>query len=484
MRFTIRKRLALFTTLIIVFSSSSAQVRLPKVFGDNMVLQRHQPIKIWGWSKPNEKVTVEFKKQEKTTIADDKGYWETILKPLSASAKPTEMIISSKETLVLKNILVGEVWLCSGQSNMEYPMKHKYAKPIKSVDSSLHELDAKHPSIRLFKVEKVLSDTLTSVGWKECITPEVIEQFSAIGYFFARNLHKELHIPIGIISSSWGGTRIETWTAEDMYLDLPAFKDTLNNKPILISGVRPGKHYESMIKPLSPYALKGVLWYQGESNIIINDEINYADKMQALIEGWREAWNSKMPFYSVAIAPYYYTKRKDQLPHTSEALPKFWEAQKESLKIPKTDMVWISDLVDNLNDIHPPYKWEIARRLSNLALKRDYNKNLEIYGPTFKNYKIKGRKIHLTFNHDEGLKSHDNQKLNWFTIAGEDGDFLPAEVEISGKKVIVYHDRIAKPKHVRFSWNETAQPNLTNKTGLPAVPFRTDSASWNYRTPY
>jgi sialate O-acetylesterase len=470
------------TCIALIFSLSSfAQLRLPKVISNDMVLQRNQPVPIWGWDTPGTLVSVNFKGQQTNASADATGYWKVILPQLPASNRPSEMMIKGSEVIILKNILVGEVWLCSGQSNMEYPIKNKYAKPRRSVDSTALAITANYPQIRLFKVEKVLSDTLTTSGWKLCNDTTTLGNFSAIGYFFARNLQQELNVPIGMIQSAWGGTRIEPWTSEEMYANLPAFKEFFNQQPVLISAVRPGKNYQSMVKPLAPFAIKGVLWYQGESNAMINDDLFYADKMQALVEGWRKVWGTEMSFYSVGLAPYYYTKRKDKIPHTSETLAKFWEAQQQSLKIPNTAMVWTNDLVDNLNDIHPPYKWEIAKRLSDLALNRDYNlKHKAVSGPVFQSMKVKNKEIHLSFNYAEGLKSRDEKPLNWFTIAGSDGIFEIAQAKIKGDKLILSNDKIAKPTQVRFAWDETAQPNLTNAAGLPAVPFRTDAANWNY----
>lgn len=474
---------SILTAIVLLFAFTSfAQLKLPKVIASNMVLQRNQPVPIWGWAKPNEMVTVSFKGQQMKTLSDANGYWKVMLSSLSASNEPAEMVISASNTISLTNILVGEVWLVSGQSNMEYPMKHNYAKPRRSVDSTTLELSSIYPEIRLFKVEKVLSDTLTTTGWNECTDSKVIGDFSAIGYYFARNLTKELKVPIGILEAAWGGTRIEPWTTEEMYASLPAFKDLLVQKPGTISGAKVGKHYQSMVKPLVPFALKGVLWYQGESNVMINDDLFYADKVQALIEGWRKAWGTEMSFYSVGLAPYYYTKRKDVLPHTSETLAKFWEAQLESLKIPNTAMVWTTDLVDNLSDIHPPYKWTVAERLSDLALNRDYKRNnLIAYGPTYQSIKIKKNKVYLSLRNAKGLKSSDGKTLTWFTIAGKDGEFVAADAIIEGEKIVLSSPKVDEPLQVRFAWHEEAQSNLVNGAGLPAVPFRTDQAVWDYK---
>jgi sialate O-acetylesterase len=478
------KKLIILFSLLASHTLIFAQLRLPKVIGNNMVLQRDKQVPIWGWAKPGEQVTVTFVTQQKRAKADTSGYWRILLSPLKASDKPADMTIAASNTITLSNILVGEVWLCSGQSNMEYTMKlgPSYAKPKKGIDSAALELTETHPNIRIFKVEKVLSSPdVTSTGWNEC-TGAALEQFSAVGFYFAKNIQRELNVPIGVISSSWGGSRIEPWTPAEAYKALPAFAPEAQKTPFMIDSVMPGKDYRSMILPLAPFALRGFLWYQGESNCMIEDGMRYADKMQALVDGWRKQWeNDKLPFYSVQIAPYYYTKRKDRLPHTPQTEAEFWEAQVQSTKIPRTGSIAITDLVDNLSDIHPPYKWEVGRRLSLLALANDYNKKIVSSGPVYKSMKVKNGKVILSLNNSNGLKSIDGKPLSWFTIAGEDGSFVPANAEISGDNVVVSAEGIAKPKAVRFAWNEAAMPNLFNAAGLPAVPFRTDGLEWNYK---
>lgn len=450
-----------------------------------MVLQREKPVPIWGWAKPGEQVTVSFAGQQKNSKADASGYWKVVLSALKTSAQPQNMLIAASDTIKLSNILVGEVWLCSGQSNMEYTLKlgPSYAKPKKGIDSAALELTKAHPNLRLFKVEKVLSTPdVTTTGWNDC-SGVALEQFSAIGFYFAKNIQQELKdVPIGMITSSWGGSRIEPWTPAEAYQALPAFAPESQKTPFMIDSVASGKDYRSMILPLAPFALRGFLWYQGESNCMLNDGMRYADKMQALVDGWRKQWgNDNLPFYSVQIAPYYYTKRKDHVPHTAETEAEFWEAQTQSLKIPHTDMITVTDLVDNLTDIHPPYKWEVGRRLALLALNHDYNKKLISSGPVYKSMKVEKGKVILTFNNSVGLKSMDNKPLSWFTIAGSDGKFVPADAEIKGDKILVSATGITNPQAVRFAWQETAMPNLFNAANLPAVPFRTDGLSWNYK---
>jgi sialate O-acetylesterase len=215
---------------------------------------------------------------------------------------------------------------------------------------------------------------------------------------------------------------------------------------------------------------------------MVHDGLKYADKMQALITSWRKQWSdATLPFYSVQIAPYYYTRRKDKLSHSPETLGEFWEAQHQSLKIPRTGIVVVSDLVDNLADIHPSYKWEVGRRLAFVALDKTYKKNVISSGPVYEKMKVKAGKAILSFKHDEGLRSRDDQPLTWFSIAGADGKYVPALAEIRGDKVIVSSSEVKSPVNVRFAWNETAMPNLVNRAGLPAVPFRSNKLEWNYK---
>lgn len=463
---------------------SNAQLRLPKVIGSNMVLQRQKPVPIWGWASPGEKITVQFAGQKQTTVADPEGYWKVTLSSLKTSNTPAEMNITASNTILLKNILVGEVWLCSGQSNMEYPVKLSpgFVKPARGTDNTIADMAGTHPNIRLFKVEKVLSSPdVTTNGWNEC-TDSALAKFSAAGFYFAKNVQQELNVPVGMISSSWGGSRIEPWTPAEAYKALPAFATESQKQPLMIDSVAPGKNYRSMIEPLAPFALRGFLWYQGESNCMINDGMRYADKMQALVEGWRKKWGSdELPFYSVEIAPYYYTKRKDKLSHTPQTLAEFWEAQSQSLQIPHTDMIVVTDLVDDLSNIHPSYKWEVGRRLALLALANDYGKRIISSGPVYKKMKTEKDKIILSFDNDKKLKSNDGKALNWFTIAGADGKFVSANAVIKKNKIEVSSPEVANPAAVRFAWDEKAQPNFVNDAGLPAVPFRTDGVKWDYR---
>jgi len=477
------KRGLLLVPCFLLLLSAHAQIRLPKIIGSNMVLQRNQPVPVWGWTSAGKTVKVKFAGQQKGAVADANGYWKVMLSPLSISDKPQSMVITSDTSKIeLTNILVGEVWLGGGQSNMEYLMKLAHAKPAKGIDSAALELGTTNPQIRLFKVEKKLSlPDVTTTGWNES-GGVALEQFSAPAYYFAKCLYNTLHVPIGMIASSWGGSRIEPWTPISAYEELPAFKNEVVIKPLVIDSMAPGKDYESMIHPLAPFALHGFIWYQGESNCIINDSTRYADKYQALVDSWRKVWNNdKLPFYSVLIAPCTYTKRKDPVKHTPLTLPQFWEAQVLALKIPYTEMINVSDLVDNVRDIHPSYKWEVGRRLALVALAKDYGYKKTVYsGPRYKGMQIKGDKVILQFDYANGLKTNNGKPVDNFSIAGADGRFVPAVAEISGSTVVVSSPDVIKPVNVRFAWIETAMPNLVNSAGLPAFPFRTNGNSWSY----
>ncbi|GAB3912837.1 sialate O-acetylesterase [Mucilaginibacter boryungensis] len=476
-KYLCRPKALLSFALLLITCFANAQLKLPNVIGSNMVLQRGQSLPIWGWADKESTVIVSFAGQQKKTQANADGYWKVQLSALKASAAPAQMlIVSGKDSVRLNNILVGEVWVCSGQSNMEYIMKNAYAKPVKTADSVALELSANKPLIRLFKVGKKLgvTDVVTN-GWQEC-NGDALAQFSAAGYFFAKDIQEKLNVPVGMINTTWGGTPIEFWTPTQAYLNDPVYKGEIDETANKLKNLAVGQIYTSMVKPLAPFAIKGFLWYQGENNVIIHDGMHYADKMKTLVKSWRETWgNTKLPFYYVTLAPNYYTHRKDPIKHDSETLPLVWEAQTAALAIPNTEMIPISDLVDDLNNIHPPYKWIVGRRLANLALAKQYGyKGLEYAGPRYKSMKVSDGKISLSFTHAEGLKTSDNQAPNWFEIAGKDGIYKPATAEIKGNKVVLSNPEINDPEHARLGWNEIAQPNLVNSVGLPAMSFRSN----------
>ncbi len=470
---------------LLAFVSAQAAISLPRIVGDNMVLQRNQVIPIWGQAAPGEKVTVRFAGQEKHTIASADGHWRVSLDPLVASPEPRAMEISGDNTLQLRNVLVGEVWLCSGQSNMELPAAFDF-KPnfpgAQKTDPALAD-DANgtgFPSIRLFRVQKIIQPPdVATAGWEEC-QGESLAKFSAIGYMFARELQRALGVPVGMIQSAWGGSRIEPWTPRGPQPQPPVVKNKSPARPAPPDRWQTGKYYDGMIRPLVPFAIRGVLWYQGESNI--GDGIHYADKMEALISGWRTAWQQReLPFFHVQLAPYAYSQRKNRTAQPVTALPEIWEAQGWVTQIPQTGLVPTSDLADNVNDIHPQLKRPVADRLAKLVLCDVYGQaNLVHGGPIFERVDLQPDKAIVHFRQTgTGLKSRDGQTLTHFEIAGEDGIFMPAQALIEGPNAVVIKNALpGSMKAVRFGWHETAQPNLINAEGWPAYPFRSNPPQW------
>jgi sialate O-acetylesterase len=461
---------------LLLGSKLHAEITLPKVIGHNMVLQRNKPLPIWGWASAGEHVTVKFGNQVKETVTDTSKHWEIILDPMPASDQPREMVISGSNTITLTNILVGEVWLCSGQSNMEYSMRKNSKLAIFQSNNKPTEDElvvAKNPNIRIFLVNrKFMTPDANHQGWN-IARDSALRPFSAAGYFFAKELYKELQIPIGMISSAVSGSRIEPWIPAEAFASSPHFR---TNDTLKKSG-EAGKFYPSMIQSMAPFALRGFLWYQGETNCFLSETMQYAYKMQLLMDGWHHAWKDpSLPFYLVQIAPFLYSQSTGKIVLTPETLPEFREAQALALLRPNTGMAIITDLVDSLNGIHPPYKSEVGRRLALWALAKEYGKKVVFSGPTYKKMKIDGNAIKIKFdNCGSGLVSHNGKPLDWFTIAGSDGKFVPADATIKGTTVVVSAPSVTSPTEVRFAWNEAAQPNLFNKEGLPAAPFRTNN---------
>ena len=474
----------------------SAAIKLPHIFGDHMVLQSGVKASIWGTADAGEQVTVLFAGQKKTTAADAAGRWSVKLDPLAPSNEARDLTVTGKTDEVrLVDVLVGEVWLCSGQSNMEKPIGEKRGqKPVFNAEEEIRTAD--FPQIRLLKIKKTRADSPTDdvelgAPWSVC-SPDTIDaiKFSAAGYFFGRKLHRELNVPVGLIDSSWGGTRIELWTPPEGFDDEPSlavFAVASRQPGAKVDRTQPSSIYNAMIHPLAPYAIRGVIWYQGESNLIDYgttggstgaSDAAYTDKMVALVQGWRHVWQSDLAFYYVQIAPHFYHVARSSQVISAEAEPLIWEAQTAAMaRLPHTGMVVTTDLVDDLFDIHPRNKLDVGERLARWALAHDYARNDVVYsGPVYQSMEVKSNLAYLTFEHVHGgLIANDNKPLRWFIIAGEDGVFYPAEAVAEGGRVIVSSPKVSEPKAVRFAWDEAAQPNLINRAGLPAVPFRTDA---------
>ena len=452
--------------LVSLGASAFADVKLPNVIGKQMVLQRDQPIPLWGWADPGEKVTVSLGEQSETATTGDDGKWKVVLKPMKAGG-PWELTIAGNNELVLDDILIGEVWVCSGQSNMQWS--------VSSADRPMNEImSANHPRIRLFlvprtKAAKPLDDV--NASWKAC-SPASIPDFSAVAYFFGRALHQELDVPIGLIATAWDGTRIEPWTPPVGFHSVEKLADLAAQVDAQEVGENPSPQtptvlYNGMVHGIVPFGMRGAIWYQGESNR--GEGMLYHEKMKALLAGWRKTWSQgDFPFYFVQLAPFKYNGSETML-------PEIWEAQTATLAVPNTGMAVTTD-IGNVKDIHPKNKQEVGRRLALWALAKDYGQKDIVYsGPLYQSMKVEGKSVRLTFDHvGVGLVSRDGKPLDWFTIAGADGKFVEAQAEIDGDSVVVTSEDVAEPAAVRFGWHQEAEPNLMNKAGLPASPFRTD----------
>lgn len=461
-------RTLFFLVAAITINVAGAQVRLPSIFSDNMVLQRETAVTIWGWSAPGQKiyVTNSWNNTTDSTRADGGSRW-TLTVNTPAAGGPYTLSIKGGNTVTFNNVMIGEVWVCSGQSNMQWSNLNGLVK----ADSAL-VANAGNPNIRFLQVPHITSEYPQDdvpVSWKEC-TPETAKGFSAVAYFFGSKLEGELNVPIGLINSSWGGTPAEVWTPVDEISassELRAAADKQSpstGRPHLA-----GSTYNAMIAPFTRYTVAGAIWYQGESNV--GTALSYDMLMRTMISSWRKAWNKELPFYYVQIAPYKYGNKNAAL---------LREAQTKTLGFPKTGMVVVSDLTENVKDIHPRQKKGVGERLAGLALAETYHKPVTGYkSPQYRNLEIKKDRAIVYFDHaSDGLVVKDddkNARASEFYIAGEDRSFLPAEVKIEGDHVIVSSKQVKNPVAVRFSFSDTGIGNIFSKAGLPVAPFRTDS---------
>ena len=439
-----------------------ANVSLPSFFSDHMVLQQNTELSIWGWAKPGENIVVSTTwNAQYNAIASNQGSWSVLVKTPKGSMMPYDISIKGYNEVLLKNVLIGEVWLCSGQSNMEWSANSK----INNAEEEIKQ--ANFPAIRFFSVEHrtALTQQIDLEGqWVEC-SPATMQNFSAIGYFFARKLQQELKIPIGVINSSWGGTPAETWMSAEVFEHDEVISTAAKKLESVPWGpVEIARIYNAMIEPLTKFRIAGALWYQGESNV--GTAYAYKATMTALITSWRKKWGLDFPFYYCQIAPYRYGKPMEGA--------ELRDAQRRTLDIPQTGMVVTSDIGDT-SDIHPRNKLDVGLRLANLALGQHYSVDTRIFsGPLYKDSQVQGRHILVYFDHDEGLNCKGDQ-LTHFEIAGEDGIYHPAEAKIKkDNSVEVQSDQVKRPVAVRFAWSNTATPNLFNEAGLPASCFRSN----------
>jgi sialate O-acetylesterase len=498
--------LALSTIAAGIASTAFADVKLPSIISDNMVLQQDAPAGVWGWADPGEKVTVKFGDKSAETVADDKGKWKVKLEGLATGA-PGELTVAGKNTLTIKNVVAGEVWVASGQSNMEWTVSG-----VKDKDAEIKAAD--FPQIRMYTVKKnpqAEPAEDTTGKWEVC-TPQTVPGFSAVGYFFARRLYQTLKQPVGIIHTSWGGTPAEYWTPKPVlaadkelktYLDgwdkaveaYPAAKEKFEkdlaawkeltktpppegqkhpNQPRPPRGEpgnatgMPASLYNGMVAPITNYGIRGAIWYQGESNAGQPDL--YKKLFPSMIKSWRQVWkNEEFPFLFVQLANF--MQRHEQPTDTNWA--RLREAQLETLDLPHTGMAVIIDIGEE-KDIHPKNKQDVGLRLALWAEATVYYKDQEYSGPLPGGFQVEEGKARLTFRNGEGMKAADGGKIKGFAVAGEDRKFVWADVEIQGDHIVVSSPQVPTPVAVRYGWDDNPDCNLINGTGLPASPFRTD----------
>lgn len=497
-----------------------ADVTLNGMFKDNMVLQRGMQVPVWGWAAPGEQITVSAAGQAQTATADADGKWMVRLDPIEVQ-EPFTVAVSGNNEIVLQNVVMGDVWICSGQSNMAFAV-------ARAVNGPEEVAAADYPLIRLCQVPRITSEEpLDQVNptWAEC-TPESAQGFSAVGYFFGRELHQELGVPIGLISTNWGGTPAEAWTsAEKLENDpdyapvyewwantiaayptaletyqnetLPAWEarceaaraagQPLPTKPTAPMNEnnprRPSNLYNAMIHPLIPYAIKGAIWYQGESNAHVGGAMptsgawQYRELFPTMIQDWRERWGQgDFPFAWVSLANYRAVATGPEESQWAELR----ESQTLTLALPNTGQALAID-VGEADDIHPKDKQTVGHRLALWALDEVHDRDVVSEGPSYQAMRIEGNRVRLSFtNAAEGLRTQatvnapDPAVLQGFQVAGEDRAWVWAQAQIDGDEVLVWADGVAQPVAVRYAWANNPVANLYNSAGLPAVPFRTD----------
>ena len=495
----------LFSVLVLLFCTTVVlgNIRLPAIFCDNMVLQREMKVPVWGWADPGEKIIVELGGHQSETVTGIEGKWKLYLGPLDTGG-PFEMHIKGKNQITVKNILVGEVWVCSGQSNMAMEVRN-------SLNAKQEIATANYPKIRYFQVKRTKSltplDDVSPVAskndswlnkWLIC-SPATVANFTGVGYFFGRELHKKLGIPIGLISASWGGTTAEAWTPRDTLENNNKLRIILKNWPgynndeewlkqeyeqyvkaveqahkekkeMPVYFNQPTVLYNGILAPVVPFGIRGVTWYQGESNAY--RAYQYRVLFPAMIQSWRRHWNQgNFPFLFVQLANYHFEP---------QVFPELREAQMMALSVPVTAMAVAIDVGDSAN-IHPKNKQEVGRRLSLAARKLAYEEELVYSGPVFRSMVIAEKECTLRFDHTgNGLTPKGSKTLSGFMVAGNDRKFTKAQAVIKGDEIVVWSNEVPNPVAVRYAWvNHPVSCNLYNKSDdgdyyLPASPFRTD----------
>ena len=497
----------IFCTLLLA-GTATAEVKLPALIGDNMVVQQGRPVVIWGWADPGEQVTVRLAADSQSATADAAGKWKVQL-PALRPGEPLEMTVTGKNSLTLHNILVGEVWVCSGQSNMEMPVNRSWSAGVLNYEDELAH--AGYPRLRLFTVKHAVAGKPQEdvQGQWAPATSATVAGFSATAYFFGRHLLQTLNVPVGLIHSSWGGTEAEAWTSAealdadpDLKPAADSWRQRITDFPQILAGYQqklnnweksaeqaqavgtvapnppeaptdPRSHswresglWNGMIAPLTPYPIAGVIWYQGESNAELGYQ--YRKVFPTMIQQWRQSWGEgDFPFLFVQIANWI----------TGEPCKDCWatlrESQEKTLALPKTGMAVATDIGESY-DIHPRNKQEVGRRLGLAADAIAYGRKIEYMGPAFASATPENGALRVQFTHAEGGLVAHGQSLTGFEIAGEDQHFFPAQARIKGAAVVLSSQQVSRPVAVRYAWEDDPKCSLYNQAGLPAPSFRSD----------
>lgn len=486
--------LSILALLGALTSSAFADVKLPNIFSDHMVLQQKQANKVWGMAAAGEKVTVTIGTQSHTATAAADGSWHVMLNPLDAGG-PYELTVTGTNTVKLTDVLVGEVWICSGQSNMQWSVQQSY-------DADLEALTAKYPKLRMVNFPQVGTQEPIwehpNAKWQVC-TPETVGRFSAVGYFFGRQLHETLDVPVGLINNAWGGSACEAWInrkvleADGKYTNMLTNSDNQAKQAAeleakqnlsddekkkladlqrnLKGNHRPANIYNGVLKSHLGYGIRGAIWYQGESNA--GRAYQYRDLFPLMIKNWRDEWGQgDFPFYWVQLADY--NPEVDQPGDSTWA--ELREAQTMTMdRLPKTGQAVIIDIGEG-RDIHPRNKVDVGRRLARLALANDYGIKINAQSPRYKSMEKQDNKIVLTFDNIDSWWTFDvRDKPIGFSIAGEDKKFVWADAKIlPDKRIEVSSASVPNPVAVRYGWADNPRVNVFNKDRLPLTPFRTD----------
>ena len=471
------KKLILAVVAVLLSWGASATIVLPKVLGSNMVLQQNSEVNLWGKADANKKVTitVSWQKGKIQTVADGDGKWAVKVATPAASWDKHTITISDGEAVTLEDILIGDVWVTSGQSNMEMPVKGWNGQPVENANEYIYSAAKYADKIRLFTVQKARSynadkEDCDGGEWQKA-SPASVANMSAVGYLFAYNLIESVNIPLGIITSNWGGTRIESW------MPMSALKEILTPEQLEAkhnTSIKPTELYCAMIAPIRNFTARGFLWYQGCSNL--HDESHYDVMMARMVKQWREDWGDKdnsMPFYYAMIAPHSYGNSR------GFDYPEFVECQLRALEqIPNSAMAGNTDAADEFC-IHPAKKNEIAQRMAAFALRDVYGQGgVDVIAPTYASHRVNGSNIFVKFNNTgAGLCPGSGKPIAGFEIAGADKVFHAAEARLEGGEVKVWSNEVKEPVAVRYAFRNYIPCNFMNIMGQPVVPFRTDN--WN-----